>query len=645
MTRKKVTLAWDGTRFICPNSSCGYRSNDRRNMKRHIEAKHVATFAFVCDLCLAGFNRKRDVDQHEIRCKGSIELNSKRPCKRLKYITEAAFNERLPGDVEEELQAAQELLEEKDLRIENMEQENASIKTSLGRLLNIVGNTLSRSQLNLLQAADGYEGARGTRDGQHDHLRVDDNTSDATVHTKTDKRVMEIDSDDEFELQLHWSPISSPVTVPTSPPVVTSPLEVSTESSQDIVTLTSTSVETIPVKERSPPPPTLPKPRWYVESLQTSVITSPPASPPVIRSSTLLSPRTLAPPPSTLIQPQVTTEPSPKRFTELTTFLGSPLLDSPSSALKTVDLQSERLLTGTTIAVIEHVKSRSQVRQGKGKDASLASLNEGWEQDYNQVDRIENSKSASPIEGLLDVTDPTELTSKVASVMESNVEVPSTSVYESSMASLITLTAPNISNEMVAFPTTTASASPMSVAQREPEAVLASLAVKSGQVINWQGRLVREGERGRVRVENTEVVGRLPLHRKSGRVPAKEKYKREVEKVLSTSDPCELGLVVRDTSTMGRGIFTSRKFDQGEPVCEYKGEVISGQEAKNRVEIRGESSYEFYFKEDSKLFCVDASQNTSHPGRLVNHSKKCFNLIPKVSLQMEKTIVYINFPP
>ena len=242
-------------------------------MRRHIEAKHVATFAFVCDLCLAGFNRKRDVDQHEIRCKGSIELNSKRPCKRLKYITEEAFNKRLPGDVEEELQAAQELLEEKDDKIEDMEQENASLKTSLGRLLNLVGNTLSRSQLKLLQAADGYEGARGDRDGQQDHLRVDDNTSEATIHTKTDKRVMEIDSYDEFELQLHWSPLSSPVAAPTSPPVVTSPLDVSTESSQDIVT-----------------------------------ITSPPASPlvkqVVIRSSTLLSPRTLAPSPSTLIHPK-----------------------------------------------------------------------------------------------------------------------------------------------------------------------------------------------------------------------------------------------------------------------------------------------------------------------------------------------------
>ena len=76
-----------------------------------------------------------------------------------------------------------------------------------------------------------------------------------------------------------------------------------------------------------------------------------------------------------------------------------------------------------------------------------------------------------------------------------NVEVTSPSDSVSSMASLVTLTSPTTSHEMVASPTT-ASASPMSeevvsvaipIAQREPEAVLASLEVKRRQVINWLG--------------------------------------------------------------------------------------------------------------------------------------------------------------
>merc|ERR1719228_128840 len=139
-----------------------------------------------------------------------------------------------------------------------------------------------------------------------------------------------------------------------------------TDSSQDTVTVSSTSVATVsriprpvgamilptvPGKPRSPqkevktPPPTLPKPKWYVESLQSSVISSPPSSPPVkqvvVTSSTLPSPKSLAPPPSTLIHPQVTTEPSPTRSPELTVLPGSPLLESPNSVLDSVDQQNE----------------------------------------------------------------------------------------------------------------------------------------------------------------------------------------------------------------------------------------------------------------------------------------------------------------
>ena len=125
---------------------------------------------------MAGFNRNRDVTQHELICKVSSELNSQLCCKRLKYVTKAAFNKRLPADVEEELQEAHELLEEKDFRIDHLEHENATLKTSVLRLL-------SKSQLNFLQAADGYEEARGDRDGQQDHLRVDDNTADANILT------------------------------------------------------------------------------------------------------------------------------------------------------------------------------------------------------------------------------------------------------------------------------------------------------------------------------------------------------------------------------------------------------------------------------------------------------------------------------
>ena len=61
MTGKKVPLPWDGTRFMCPKFSSEYRSGDKRNMKRH----YHATFAYVCNNFMAGFNRKRNLTEHE----------------------------------------------------------------------------------------------------------------------------------------------------------------------------------------------------------------------------------------------------------------------------------------------------------------------------------------------------------------------------------------------------------------------------------------------------------------------------------------------------------------------------------------------------------------------------------------------------
>ena len=46
------------------------------------------------------------------------------------------------------------------------------------------------------------------------------------------------------------------------------------------------------------------------------------------------------------------------------------------------------------------------------------------------------------------------------------------------------------------------------VTAMEPETVLASLTFKSGQIISWLAGLVRKGERGGVRGEDTEAVGR-----------------------------------------------------------------------------------------------------------------------------------------
>merc|ERR1719427_610763 len=171
--------------------------------------------------------------------------------------------------------------------------------------------------------------------------------------------------------------------------------------------VSASTLPTVPTKPKSPmkeiktPPPTLSKPRWYVESLQTSIISSPPSSLPVkqvvVTSTTLPSPRSLAPPPSTLIHPQVTTEPSPTRSPELTVLPGSPLLESPNSVLDSVDQQNERdnaiidrLLRGTS-ADIEDVKARSQTQ------GTSARYNMGHSRDIKQF-----METAESIVGKLD---------------------------------------------------------------------------------------------------------------------------------------------------------------------------------------------------------------------------------------------------
>ena len=143
-------------------------------------------------------------------------------------------------------------MEEKDFRIHHLEHENATLKTSVSRLL-------SKIKLNLLQAADGYKGPEGTE--------------------MVNKIILEW-----MIMLLMLMSLLTFTFFSSCCPYLYSCCHLSS---------------------RSLPTPKLPKPRWYLESLRTSVITSPPASPPVkqvvITSSTLLSPRTLTPPPSTLI--------------------------------------------------------------------------------------------------------------------------------------------------------------------------------------------------------------------------------------------------------------------------------------------------------------------------------------------------------
>ena len=57
--------------------------------------------------------------------------------------------------------------------------------------------------------------------------------------------------------------------------------------------------------------------------------------------------------------------------------------------------------------------------------------------------------------------------------------------------------------------------------------------------------------------------------RRSDRITALEKQNKKLEMVLKTSNPGKLGLLVKNTSNMGRGVFANRWIEAGEWVVEY----------------------------------------------------------------------------
>lgn len=87
----------------------------------------------------------------------------------------------------------------------------------------------------------------------------------------------------------------------------------------------------------------------------------------------------------------------------------------------------------------------------------------------------------------------------------------------------------------------------------------------------------------------------------------------------------EDGLEVRNMADKGRGVFANKYFNKGDFVCEYAGEMISYQSAKKREEMYAQDTtigcYMYFFEYKTKIFCIDATAETSRLGRLLNHSK------------------------
>ena len=115
---------------------------------------------------------------------------------------------------------------------------------------------------------------------------------------------------------------------------------------------------------------------------------------------------------------------------------------------------------------------------------------------------------------------------------------------------------------------------------------------------------------------------------------------------LTQDNDTGLPLEIKGTNGKGRGVFTSIDFQKGDFVVEYAGELVTLEESKKREKEYGKDpsygSYMYYFTNDNKSYCVDATEETGRLGRLVNHSKKKPNLKPKVyALNSKPHIIFL----
>ena len=104
------------------------------------------------------------------------------------------------------------------------------------------------------------------------------------------------------------------------------------------------------------------------------------------------------------------------------------------------------------------------------------------------------------------------------------------------------------------------------------------------------------------------------------------------------------GLSVSQIPGMGRGVITTRCFSKNSFVVEYAGRLVDLKTSfKLHNELYGEEhgSYMFWFKANGSSWAIDATKETSRMGRLINHSLRNFNLIPKVFILEGEPRIYM----
>ncbi|XP_024119917.1 uncharacterized protein LOC112141094 isoform X9 [Oryzias melastigma] len=73
-------------------------------------------------------------------------------------------------------------------------------------------------------------------------------------------------------------------------------------------------------------------------------------------------------------------------------------------------------------------------------------------------------------------------------------------------------------------------------------------------------------------------------------------------------------------SFKGRGVFSSRPFQKGDFLLEYRGQLISKKEQENRLKVYHDALkvFMFDFQFNGKLLCIDAAREDGSLGRLIN---------------------------
>ncbi|XP_016092518.1 N-lysine methyltransferase SETD8-A-like [Sinocyclocheilus grahami] len=125
--------------------------------------------------------------------------------------------------------------------------------------------------------------------------------------------------------------------------------------------------------------------------------------------------------------------------------------------------------------------------------------------------------------------------------------------------------------------------------------------------------------------QSRKVTDYYPIRRSSRKSKSELKCeeKRHIDMLITNG--IENGMMVRYIEGKGRGVFVTQKFQKGQYVVEYHGDLLQITDAKKREALYTQDPttgcYMYYFQYLSKTYCVDATKESDRLGRLINHSK------------------------